>query len=230
MKPCEDHEIALERRAAGELAEDEALELERHLRGCASCTRYTQQMAEIQAMVQSANASAAITPPRFNRAIAYRIRREQKLDQRLRRAAVVALAAYPLILLTSFLEDGRGPRWIVIFAGGALASALVNVWLRLRAQRELREVAESADDIMAVELAAVRHRQLLTQALAVVLTTLGALGLLTGLGFAPVWIGWLGSGEGAGVALAAGAVCLALALFVVFVKLPRQRRDRREYE
>jgi len=61
MNACEANEIALERRATGDLSETEVEALRAHVAECSTCRNHSRQMERMQAMIQTGNATADAT-------------------------------------------------------------------------------------------------------------------------------------------------------------------------
>lgn len=226
MNPCEPHEIALERRAAGDLPEDEARALEAHLAGCPACADHARRLERMETMIADTNAT--VDPRRsWSRVNAYVIRREEKMHRAMRRNLPIALVSGTLVLVLS-LATGRYS--LTFFALGGVLTVLLQIVVQLQRQRSFRAIAESPADVLTVARRELVMRRLLVRSGAFLCAVLATLWIGTGLESPPSWLPTLGYDAGGPFCFGMGAIFVAYAVYLLAVDLPRLRRELAEYE
>jgi len=226
MTDCETHEIALERRAAGDLREREVRELEAHLADCSSCQSYARAVTRMKTMIETsdANVRASRTWPRVN---AYVVSQEERMRRKVTRTIPIGMLFAAILLLTSLFQGGT---WITLFSSGfllACAATLAGILLR---RRELRSLADRPGDLLALMRREHARTRVLATAGALLALLLGVLWLGTGIESPPAWMPAFGHRTRPSFAFGVAALLIGYAGWVVLVVLPRLRREAAELE
>lgn len=220
MTNCEQFELALERRAAGELTSERHSALRAHLESCVSCRVYAHTMQRTETMIRDANAAVAArdTWQLIHRHVERREREGARLRKRLRWGAFLMGMLFCVATLT-------GAGWLRLFSVGALVTCVLELaLLPLRDRRVLRLARADADLLLLLRREA---RWRLVWAM---------IGVLTAVGFSVVWYaasqasapGWVlrtTGNPGRPLALAMAGGFLLLAAYFLFVTMRRALRE-----
>lgn len=226
MNDCEAHEIALERRAAGDLPGNEVAELEAHLAGCATCRRYAQQMERIQAMIQTSNATVDTTRT-WRRVNKYVVRREEQTNRKLTRYLPLGMAFMSVTLVLSLIE---GQDSMTLFATGFMIASVWHLWVLIARQRKLQRLVDSPRDVLTLVRRELTLKQVLTVSGALLALLLGSTWLGTGLAVSPAWMPTFGYHDAGPFYLVMAAVFFAYAAYLALVSWPRLRRESATFE
>jgi anti-sigma factor RsiW len=223
---CEGHEIALEKRADGQLAGPDRARLEAHLDGCSSCRRYEQHVERMQAVIETGNATVD-TDRTWRRVSHYVVQREARDRRKLTIHVPLAMVVMTAVLLLS-LRDG--PDWRTLFAVGFLvANVGMIVTLSVRRVR-LRRLAQSPRDLLSLVRRELSTKRISATLGALASALLGLAWLAMGFGFDPEWLRALGLRGGAWFSFAVSAIFLGYAAYLLVVAVPRLRREGAEFE
>jgi len=226
MNDCEAHEIALERRAAGDLPGNEVAELEAHVAGCATCRRYARQVERMQAMIQTSNATVETTRT-WRRVNKYVVRREEQMNRKLTRYIPLGMAFMSVTLVLSLIE---GQDSMTLFATGFMIASVWHLWVLIGRQRKLQRLVDSPRDVLTLVRRELTLKQVLTGSGALLTLLLGLTWLGTALTAPPVWMPTLGYHDAGPFTFVMAAVFFAYAAYLALVAWPRLRRESASFE
>jgi hypothetical protein len=180
----------------------------------------------MQAMIQTSNATvdAART---WRRVSKYVVRREEKTHRRLTLYIPLGMFFMSIPLIISLIE---GPQWWTLFAVGFMLASVAQIVALLARQRQLKRLVDSPRDLLTIVRRELSLKQLFTGSGVIFAALLGVIWIGTGLESPPSWTPTLGYHGGGPFYFGMAAVFFGYALYLLFVSLPRLRRESASFE